>query len=171
MADMYYRIYFIDIGSDTLLEYVADNKKYRYAGIRVKDMKKNIVSDGYLERGIEFADIMCKIFGSYGKVYRTGGDEFAAVLCDCGEKQENISEAFHKEIKKWSGSIIKSLTISCGYVYKSEFPDMSVTEIAKIADRRMYEEKSCYYENYFSCRQRISEAPFFVDKKIRQGIL
>ena len=24
--------------------------------------------------------------------------------------------------------------------------DMSVTEIAKIADRRMYEEKSCYYE-------------------------
>ena len=35
MADMYYGIYFIDIGSDTLLEYVADNKKYRYAGIRV----------------------------------------------------------------------------------------------------------------------------------------
>lgn len=40
MADMYYGIYFIDIGSDTLLEYVADNKKYRYAGIRVKDMIK-----------------------------------------------------------------------------------------------------------------------------------
>ena len=57
MADMYYGIYFIDIGSDTLLEYVADNKKYRYAGIRVKDMIKNIASDGYLERGIEFADI------------------------------------------------------------------------------------------------------------------
>lgn len=268
MADMYYGIYFIDIGSDTLLEYVADNKKYRYAGIRVKDMIKNIVSDGYLERGIEFADIttlqgrmkgkksiyadlqgktigwfrisfiavgfdeygvlreavctiqiideykrreqsliyksvtdeltgcynrrayeedllkydnkeyiyvsmdvnglktvndtfgheagdelikgasncMCKIFGSYGKVYRTGGDEFAAVLCDCGENPETIREAFHKEIKKWSGNIIKSLTISCGYVHKSEFPDMSVTEIAQIADRRMYEEKSCYYE-------------------------
>ena len=48
---------------------------------------------------------------------------------------------------------------------------MSVTEIAKIADRRMYEEKTCYYENYFSCQQRIPEALFFVDKKIRQGIL
>lgn len=57
MADMYYGIYFIDIDGDTLLEYVADNKKYRDAGIRVKDMIKNIVSDGYLERGIEFADI------------------------------------------------------------------------------------------------------------------
>lgn len=57
MADMYYGIYFIDIDGDTLLEYVADNKKYRDAGIRVKDMIKNIASDGYLERGIEFADI------------------------------------------------------------------------------------------------------------------
>ena len=34
-------------------------------------------------------------------------------------------------------------------IWKSTFTamaDMSVTEIAKIADRRMYEEKSCYYE-------------------------
>lgn len=42
---------------------------------------------------------------------------------------------------------------------------MSVTEIAQIADRRMNEEKSCYYENYFSCRQRISEAPFSLTRK------
>lgn len=35
------------------------------------------------------------------------GDEFAAVLCDCGENPETIREAFHKEIKKMVGKHYK----------------------------------------------------------------
>jgi len=78
----------------------CDNKEYIYVSMDVNGLKT--VND---------------TFG------HEAGDEFAAVLCDCGENPETIREAFHKEIKKWSGSIIKSLTISCGYVHKKvSFP-------------------------------------------------
>lgn len=80
----------------------CDNKEYIYVSMDVNGLKTVNDTFGHeawdeLIKGA--SNCMCKIFGSYGKVYRTGGDEFAAVLCDCGENPETIREAFHKEIK------------------------------------------------------------------------
>ena len=93
------------------------------------------------------SECMHKCFGSYGKVYRTGGDEFVALIL-AGEKQLNeIRDDFNKVTSEWTGRHIDSLTVSCGYVTKREFPEINVIEMAKIADRRMYEAKSAYYNS------------------------
>lgn len=42
---------------------------------------------------------------------------------------------------------------------------MSVTEIAQIADRRMNEEKSCYYENYFHADKEYLKHHFSLTRK------
>lgn len=41
---------------------------------------------------------------------------------------------------------MNNMSISCGYVTKKEFPNLTVAEMAKIADNRMYEAKAQYYE-------------------------
>lgn len=93
------------------------------------------------------SECMHKCFESYGKVYRTGGDEFVALILADGETLDEIRNDFDKVTSEWTGRLIDSLTVSCGYVTKSEFPDISIIEMAKIADRRMYEAKSAYYHS------------------------
>ena len=81
------------------------------------------------------SECMHKCFGSYGKVYRTGGDEFVALILAAGETLDEIRNEFNKVTAEWTGRHIDSLTVSCGYVTKREFPDISIVEMAKIADR------------------------------------
>lgn len=63
---------------------------------------------------IHGAACLDKSFSPYGKVFRTGGDEFQAV-------------------------------ISAGYVRRCEVPELSISEIIKLADQKMYRAKSLYY--------------------------
>ncbi len=86
-------------------------------------------------------------FGNYGKIYRTGGDEFVAVIFADGALLNKIRHDFIVNTDSWTGSINDKLAVSAGYVMGSEFPDKTVIEIAKIADKRMYESKSAYYCN------------------------
>ncbi|MDO4537647.1 MAG: diguanylate cyclase [Coriobacteriales bacterium] len=87
-----------------------------------------------------------KCLGDYGKVYRTGGDEFIAILfCD----KETLAEAlanFEKTMASWSGKMVDRLSISYGFVSSQEQPKMSVRELGIIADKRMYEAKAAYYK-------------------------
>lgn len=87
-----------------------------------------------------------KCFGAYGKLYRIGGDEFIGLI----NADENNLTKLQSEIKEltecWSGDIVKSLSISCGYAKKSEFDEgTSIKEMAAVADKRMYEAKREYY--------------------------
>lgn len=88
---------------------------------------------------------MKKCLGPYGKLYRTGGDEFIAILfCDDGKLKEALAD-FDETMAKWTGRLINGLTVAYGYVSKEEAPGMSVRELGAIADKRMYEAKSAYY--------------------------
>lgn len=91
------------------------------------------------------ARCMRRCFGDVGKVYRTGGDEFAIILFADDEKLAELKETFEKAVESWSGKTVKSLSVSCGYVCAKEFPDFTAEEIAKLADVRMYEEKADHY--------------------------
>ena len=91
------------------------------------------------------ARCMRRCFGDVGKVYRTGGDEFAIILFADDEKLAELKETFEKAVESWSGKMVKSISVSCGYVCAKEFPNKTAAEIAKIADERMYKTKSEYY--------------------------
>lgn len=88
---------------------------------------------------------MKKCLGSYGKIYRTGGDEFVAILFCDGQKLQEILSDFDETIAGWSGDLVDSLAISYGWIDKNENPTASVHQLGVIADQRMYEAKSAYY--------------------------
>lgn len=92
------------------------------------------------------ASCMKTRFDRYGKVYRMGGDEFAAILFVKREQFEWIRRQFDGDIKYWSCNRIKELSISYGYVSSSECQWGSMKEISDVADIRMYEEKAMYYK-------------------------
>lgn len=83
--------------------------------------------------------------GSYGKLYRVGGDEFVAMIFASKEKLYDITQDFDETMALWSGKLVDELSLSYGYATKEEFPTLTVVEIAKIADKRMYEDKARYY--------------------------
>jgi diguanylate cyclase (GGDEF)-like protein len=109
---------------------------------RVNDTKGHIAGDELLTGA---ADCMKSCFGSHGKIYRVGGDEFAAIISVNESQLENIKKDFQNIISKWSGKLAGSLSISCGYVTATEAGSVSVREMAELADKRMYEEKTKYY--------------------------
>lgn len=93
------------------------------------------------------AECIRNCFGVYGSLFRTGGDEFAAILFLEDKELEKAKKNFEEITSKWTGKFVKELSVSCGYVQKSEYPDLSVSELAKISDQRMYKAKSEYYKS------------------------
>ncbi|WP_050008128.1 GGDEF domain-containing protein [Butyrivibrio sp. WCE2006] len=90
------------------------------------------------------AECISSALGTFGKVYRTGGDEFTAVI-----HSYNISE-IDKKIKKaassWKGNYNNSLALSIGYAAHRDYPGDTIDELKKKADSRMYDEKSKFYQ-------------------------
>ncbi|GEM_PF-2004720 len=91
-------------------------------------------------------ECMRQCFGSYGKLYRTGGDEFAALIFADDSQLREIKKDFEEITENWSGKIVNELAISCGYVAHKEVPEMALRQMAVLADKRMYEAKTKYYQ-------------------------
>jgi len=81
--------------------------------------------------------------GPYGKVYRTGGDEFGAILygADCPQILREIRE----KTAAWHGFMVDKISVSAGYASHADHPEATVEELEKMADRNMYEDKQRYY--------------------------
>lgn len=83
--------------------------------------------------------------GRKGQTFRIGGDEFV-VFAPMKEKQAALSMLeLKRETKKWSGTMIDKVSISAGYALAKEHPELSIKELVKEADQRMYEQKKEYY--------------------------
>lgn len=135
---------------EDILEYSANTipDDFVYASIDVNGLK--IVNDeiGHaagdeLIKGA--ADCMSKVFGRYGKVYRTGGDEFVSIFFANANQLKAIEEELENTTEKWTGELISSLSLSAGYVTKQECHEETILDMAKIADKRMYQAKSLHY--------------------------
>lgn len=88
---------------------------------------------------------ICDVFMKYGNVYRIGGDEFVA-MCTCDDTEmEALIQELEKKTKKWRGHLVKELSVSIGVSSHSRYPEYSVWELAKEADRLMYQNKYDYY--------------------------
>ena len=88
---------------------------------------------------------MRRAFGKSGNIFRTGGDEFAAIItCDAGSRDDAV-RGLTEYFNSWKGKLGQSLSISMGYVCFDEDPRMTIDDMRKEAEKRMYKNKSDYY--------------------------
>ena len=92
------------------------------------------------------ADCLQKAFASYGKVFRIGGDEFAAILHISMEELEKSGNEFKSLISHWSGKLVGELHIAMGYAAAVQDRDCeNLQQMSVLADKRMYADKAEYY--------------------------
>ncbi len=127
-----------EVHSDNLIYIALDVN-----GLKVtNDTKGHTAGDELI---IGAARCMRESFGTYGNIYRTGGDEFAAVIyCDDKELQQVVAE-FENNMAAWHGQQVDGLSIAYGYASKRENPHCNVKELYTLAEKRMYESKSAHY--------------------------
>lgn len=91
------------------------------------------------------ADCIRETFSAYGECFRTGGDEFMAIIV--GEKFDKTARVsdFESNMKKFRSEYNKELSISYGIASTEELGALSVDELCKMADRTMYANKSAFY--------------------------
>lgn len=92
------------------------------------------------------AECLNRCLSPYGRIYRNGGDEFVSILFVDENALTGVKEDLRNTESNWKGQYVKSLSISTGFAAKWEYPEASITELAKIADQRMYEAKRMHYE-------------------------
>ena len=83
--------------------------------------------------------------GTNGKVFRTGGDEFMMIVTtpDC----EQFREEIERIASEWNCEPAPALSFSIGYAAVSEQETPDLVKLEKLADQRMYDEKSRYYSS------------------------
>lgn len=129
----------------------------RYIAMDLDGLKVVNDSLGHLagdEIIIGAAECMSDAFNAWGKVYRTGGDEFVAIIYCKDIELPDILADLEENIKNWSGKFVNSLSISKGVVSFNEFKEYSINDLEKLADKRMYDEKQKYYFEHNIERRR-----------------
>jgi diguanylate cyclase (GGDEF)-like protein len=109
----------------------------------VNDTLGHIAGDELL---VGAAKCMKQCFDPYGRVYRVGGDEFAAMIFANETQLKSIKKDFKNTTAQWHGTLVNSLSVSSGYVAKRETDVTSIHEIANMADKKMYEKKFDHYK-------------------------
>ena len=91
------------------------------------------------------AKCLAQCFGPYGKVFRIGGDEFAAMLTLSPEQLDEAMRKLESVTAAWKGERVDSLSISCGYATCREHPSENLSELGRISDEMMYAAKEEHY--------------------------
>jgi diguanylate cyclase (GGDEF)-like protein len=100
------------------------------------------------------ASCLKRCLGRHGKVYRIGGDEFAGLLYLSEAEQERVEKDLASAAAAWSGTRVERLSMACGYAARREFTQEDVADLCRIADKRMYDAKTRYYERVDSPPRR-----------------
>lgn len=105
---------------------------------KINDSKGHSAGDELIKGA---AHCISTIFQRYGKCYRTGGDEFIALLySDYGTEKELLQE-FDSFMKSWKGESVDSLSISYGFLPVEQGHTTPITDIIQEADDLMYTHK------------------------------
>ena len=135
---------------DKLNEYknFGMNNDFVYIAVDINGLKKANDTLGH-QAGDELicgaATLLKNCFKEFGNVYRIGGDEFA-VMVQCDEnKLEERKNTLTRSMIKWKGKYVPQLAMSLGYAPYRECPGKSISELAKLADERMYDAKRNFY--------------------------
>lgn len=93
-------------------------------------------------------------FASYGKIYRIGGDEFVVLIQESVSNIDSILQVFDTTIHDWQDKYSNSMSVSYGVVQSCEQAFESILSVSKLADERMYKNKSNYYKISGNDRRR-----------------
>ncbi len=107
----------------------------------VNDTKGHAAGDELIKGA---ADCLALSVGKKGKVYRTGGDEFMAILHI--DDPENLRASIIDKTKEWHGVYCEEISLSVGYAAYKDKPGSTVDELERIADSDMYKEKAKHYK-------------------------
>ena len=91
------------------------------------------------------AENMVEAFHRFGTLYRTGGDEFMALLEIEPEELERVLRQFNERNELWTKARSYRLSVAVGWVRASDHPGLNPQELAALADKAMYEDKARYY--------------------------
>lgn len=87
---------------------------------------------------IAVASCLSEVFGN-NHVFRIGGDEFIVIQYDHSEKEcIEALERLHEIMKK------ANVSASLGYAFTASY-NSDFSRLHELADKRMYEDKECYY--------------------------
>lgn len=92
------------------------------------------------------AECMRQCFGDKGNLYRMGGDEFVALIHANKHELDDLVASYEKSVETWSNSHNAELSTALGYACCSEYPLADITQLAQVADQKMYANKAHYYE-------------------------
>jgi len=100
------------------------------------------------------AESILHCFSEYGSLYRTGGDEFIGLLWLDDAQLKQSEKEFARYLAEWTEKHGQELSVSYGIAKAQEEADASLSELAKLADSRMYTAKENYYKNSKKDRRR-----------------
>ena len=108
---------------------------------KVNDTKGHAAGDELIKGA---AECLVLSVGNKGRVYRTGGDEFMAVVHTT--EPENIRSSIIEKGALWQGEHVDEVAMSVGYAAKKDFYVATIDELEHIADADMYSEKERFYK-------------------------
>jgi len=98
----------------------------------------------------ESATIIADFFKEYGKVYRTGGDEFVVIVENKPVVVEKLTKDFKARVAGWKGKLVQELSISIGFARGCDYEGLNFEELLHKADQNMYRDKEEHY-HYKDC--------------------
>jgi len=107
----------------------------------VNDTKGHAAGDELIKGA---ADCLVLSLGKSGKVYRTGGDEFMAIVHT--DNPEDLKNTIKKRAAEWHGIYTDEITVSVGFGSYHDHPGKSVDDLEHVADGDMYKDKEKFYK-------------------------
>lgn len=89
-------------------------------------------------------------FKDKGNTYRIGGDEFVVFGYMNKDEVESTINNLNNTINNWSGTRVDNLSISFGFAHYDDYPNLTIEELTKKADKEMYLMKKHYYDVKFN---------------------
>lgn len=87
------------------------------------------------------AKMLKETFSKYGNVYRTGGDEFVALLACSSTEADEMLDRFKEKLLTWRGKYSDEISVATGTAAGRNYPNVSIYKLIKKADLAMYVNK------------------------------
>lgn len=91
------------------------------------------------------AEVITGVFSRLGSVYRTGGDEFFAIMENESADTAALGKALEQGLAGWKGRYVDGISLSYGFARAEDEPGKTADELMILADRAMYRMKREYH--------------------------